>query len=178
MDQIEDMLRRLIRKDLDTAHIRDSRGELRVILLLPSWEDYLSLAFDEIRQFGGNSIQVVRRLRSALSGLADISPTAARTGATRRYLSSNSIWVSIIRSLIPKTNRKPCKKTGRDLDCHAGLILAAIKPLRCEAGQAYLRVATHPPADTPARSHVPTEVAFRPTRPGCCTGNWRMFLWG
>jgi uncharacterized membrane protein len=38
IDQIEDLLRRLIRKDLDSAHIRDSQGVMRVILLLPSWE--------------------------------------------------------------------------------------------------------------------------------------------
>ena len=86
IDQIEDLLRRLIRKDLDSAHIRDSRGDLRLILLLPTWQDYLALAFDEIRQFGANSLQVVRRLRSALSELADIAATVARADITRRYL--------------------------------------------------------------------------------------------
>jgi len=93
IDQIEDLLRRLIRKDLDSAHIRDSEGDLRLILLLPSWEDYLALAFDEIRQFGANSIQVVRRLRSALSELAGISPTAGRADLTRRYLKQLDLGV-------------------------------------------------------------------------------------
>ena len=93
IDQIEDLLRRLIRKDLDSAHIRDSQGDLRLILLLPSWEDYLALAFDEIRQFGANSIQVVRRLRSALSELVDISPTAGRAEVTRRYLKQLDLGV-------------------------------------------------------------------------------------
>lgn len=93
IDQIEDLLRRLIRKDLDSAHIRDSQGDLRLILLLPSWEDYLALAFDEIRQFGANSIQVVRRLRSALSGLAAMSATVARADATRRYVKQLDLGV-------------------------------------------------------------------------------------
>jgi uncharacterized membrane protein len=93
IDQIEDLLRRLIRKDLDSAHIGDSQGDLRLILLLPSWQDYLALAFDEIRHFGANSIQVVRRLRSALSELADISPTAARADITRRYLKQLDLGV-------------------------------------------------------------------------------------
>ena len=93
IDQIEDLLRRLIRKDLDSAHIRDSQGDLRLILLLPSWEDYLALAFDEIRQFGANSIQVVRRLRAALSGLADMSATVARADVTRRYLKQLDLGV-------------------------------------------------------------------------------------
>ena len=93
IDQIEDLLRRLIRQDLDSACIRDAQGDLRLILLLPSWEDYLALAFDEIRQFGGNSIQVVRRLRSALSGLADMSATVIRADVTRRYLKQLDLGV-------------------------------------------------------------------------------------
>jgi uncharacterized membrane protein len=93
IDQIEDLLRRLIRKDLDSVHIRDSQGDVRLVLLLPSWDDYLALAFDEIRQFGVNSIQVLRRLRSALSGLADISPTAARADKARRYLKELDLGV-------------------------------------------------------------------------------------
>jgi uncharacterized membrane protein len=43
---------------------------LRVIYQMPTWEDYLALAFDEIRQFGSTSIQVMRRLCSALVELA------------------------------------------------------------------------------------------------------------
>jgi uncharacterized membrane protein len=93
IDQIEDLLRRLIRKDLDSAHIGDSQGDLRLILLLPSWQDYLALAFDEIRQYGANSIQVFRRLRSALSELANISPTATRADITRRYLKQLDLGV-------------------------------------------------------------------------------------
>ena len=53
----------------------------------------MALAFDEIRQFGANSIQVVRRLRSALSELADFSPTAARADVTRRYLKQLDLGV-------------------------------------------------------------------------------------
>ncbi|MBI5260674.1 MAG: hypothetical protein HY852_02505 [Bradyrhizobium sp.] len=37
---------------------------------MPTWDDFLALAFDEIRQFGSTSIQVMRRLRSALVELA------------------------------------------------------------------------------------------------------------
>ena len=93
IDQIEDLLRRLIRKDLDSAYIRDSQGDLRLILMLPSWEDYLALAFDEIRQFGANSVQVIRRLRSALSGLADMPVSGARADVTRRYLKQLDLGV-------------------------------------------------------------------------------------
>ena len=86
IDQIEDLLRRLARHDLDAGFARDSEGVLRVVVPMPTWEDYLTLAFDEIRQFGMSSIQVMRRLRAALTGLADGITIAARAEAVRRYL--------------------------------------------------------------------------------------------
>ena len=52
----------------------------------PTWEDYLTLAFDEIRHFGSSSVQVMRRMRSALVGLADSLPNQERVEAVRRYL--------------------------------------------------------------------------------------------
>ena len=69
IDQIEDLLRRVTQKDLNASHLKDVNGDLRLIIMLPTWEDYLALAFDEIRQFGAGSVQVMRRLRAALAGL-------------------------------------------------------------------------------------------------------------
>ncbi|WP_164936272.1 MULTISPECIES: DUF2254 domain-containing protein [Bradyrhizobium] len=71
IDQIEDLLRRLAKCDLDACQAFDEDGVLRVIYRMPTWEDYLALAFDEIRQFGSTSIQVMRRLRAALAELAE-----------------------------------------------------------------------------------------------------------
>jgi uncharacterized membrane protein len=85
LDQIEDLLRRLGRRDLDAGLARDTDGVLRLIVLMPTWEDYLALAFDEIRQFGMSSIQVMRRMRATLVGLADAT-IPARAEAVRRYL--------------------------------------------------------------------------------------------
>jgi uncharacterized membrane protein len=53
---------------------------------MPTWDDYLTLAFDEIRQFGMSSVQVIRRLRAALTGLAGSTTIAAHAEAARRYL--------------------------------------------------------------------------------------------
>jgi len=66
LDQIEDLLRRLGRRELEAGYAGDETGTLRVIYPTPTWDDYLTLAFDEIRQYGATSIQVMRRLRSAL----------------------------------------------------------------------------------------------------------------
>ena len=46
----------------------------------------MTLAFDEIRQFGAGSVQVMRRLRAALDGLAVWLPAEDRRQAVRRYL--------------------------------------------------------------------------------------------
>lgn len=86
LDQIEDLLRRLGRRKLDTGRVRDAHGSLRLIMPLPTWDDYLALAFDEIRQFGATSVQVARRLRAALTGLAESVSTEERRAAVRRYL--------------------------------------------------------------------------------------------
>ena len=86
IDQIEDLLRRLGASHLDAGYAFDGNGVLRLVFPTPTWEDYLTLAFDEIRQFGAGSIQVMRRLRAALDGLAGWLPTEDRRQAVGRYL--------------------------------------------------------------------------------------------
>jgi uncharacterized membrane protein len=88
IDQIEDLLMRLAKCDLETSRAYDQDGTLRVIFQMPSWDDYLTLAFDEIRQYGKDSIQVMRRLRSALAELADSvgSERARRVNAYLEHL--------------------------------------------------------------------------------------------
>jgi uncharacterized membrane protein len=86
IDQLEDLLRRLGSAEIDAGHVADESGALRLVFPTPTWEDYLTLAFDEIRHFGSNSVQVMRRMRSALVGLADSLPSQERVEAVRRYL--------------------------------------------------------------------------------------------
>ncbi len=86
IDQIEDLLRRLGKCELDTGYARDAEGALRLVFPMPTWEDYLALGFDEIRQYGATSVQVTRRLRSALVGLVESVPSAERADAVERYI--------------------------------------------------------------------------------------------
>jgi uncharacterized membrane protein len=86
LDQIEDLLYRLGRRALDAGCVKDDQGALRLVFPTPTWEDYLTLAFDEIRQFGASSVQVMRRLRSALLGLMDSVTEAERKAVVQRYL--------------------------------------------------------------------------------------------
>lgn len=86
IDQIEDLLRRLARMELDAGYASDENGVLRLMFPMPSWEDYLRLAFDEIRKYGAGSIQVVRRLRSALAGIEESLTNEARIAVMRHYM--------------------------------------------------------------------------------------------
>ena len=86
LDQIEDLLRRLGRRDLDAGYARDEEGVLRLTFPMPTWEDYLALSFDETRQYGTTSVQVMRRLRSALVGLMESITVPARAEALRHYI--------------------------------------------------------------------------------------------
>ncbi|WP_262031432.1 DUF2254 domain-containing protein [Microvirga sp. Mcv34] len=86
LDQIDDLLRRLSPQPLGNLWIKDGAGIARLFVPMPVWEDYLALAFDEIRQYGLTSVQVMRRLHAALAGLAGSDDTTRRI-AVRRYLS-------------------------------------------------------------------------------------------
>ena len=94
IDQIEDLLRRLGRRDLDAGYVRDGNGVLRVIFPMPTWEDYLRLSFDEIRQYGASSVQVMRRLRSALSGVNEVIASETRSATVQAYLKQLDLGIS------------------------------------------------------------------------------------
>ncbi len=86
LDQIEDLLRRMAKCRLDAGYARDTEGRLRLAFPMPTWSDYLTLSFDEIRFYGADSVQVIRRLRSALTGLLDSVTAPSRAAAVRSYL--------------------------------------------------------------------------------------------
>ena len=52
----------------------DSENHLRLVYRTPDWEDFVSLAVTEIRQFGANSTQVTRRMRAMLEDLIPSVP--------------------------------------------------------------------------------------------------------
>jgi uncharacterized membrane protein len=74
IDRIEDLLMLLVRRDLAAGELRDPQGRLRAIVPMPNWEEFLAIAVTEIRQYGFDSMQVIRRLRRMLEGLLDVAP--------------------------------------------------------------------------------------------------------
>jgi uncharacterized membrane protein len=74
IDQLHRMLRDVGRRDLRTDEIFNKSGKLRVILRTPNWEDFVHLAFREIRACGSSNLQIARRLRAMLENLLQTLP--------------------------------------------------------------------------------------------------------
>jgi uncharacterized membrane protein len=74
LDQIHRMLRMVATRQLDTGRVHDAAGQLRLLYRTPDWDDFVSLSVTEIRQFGRESIQVVRRMRAMLENLIAAAP--------------------------------------------------------------------------------------------------------
>ena len=110
MDQLEDLLRRLAVCELEVGRVRDEDGTLRLIFPTPQWEDYLSLAFDEISFYGASSLQVMRRLRSTLQELVEIAKPA-RKGAVKSYLEHLDHIVR--RSFVEQRERNKARQEDR-----------------------------------------------------------------
>jgi uncharacterized membrane protein len=84
LDAIQVCLERLAARDLDVASITGDQGHERLRLVLPSWDEYVALAFDELLVTGPPTLQVARRLVVVLGELADAVPSARRAPIKRR----------------------------------------------------------------------------------------------
>lgn len=78
LDQIHDLLRTLVQRDIPSPVRTDRRGQPRLVLSRPNWDSYVHLGFAEIRQYGATSIQVVRRMRAILDDLLSVAPPRRR----------------------------------------------------------------------------------------------------
>jgi uncharacterized membrane protein len=85
IDQLHRLLRLVGKRDLRNETIFDAEGQSRVIMRTPNWEDFVHLAFREIRHYGAGNIQVARRLRAMNENLVHSLPEH-RHAALRREL--------------------------------------------------------------------------------------------
>jgi uncharacterized membrane protein len=85
IDQVHRLLRSAGRRNLRTDQILDRAGKLRVIFHTPNWEDFVHLAFSEIRFYGAANMQIARRVRAMVVNLIDTLP-AQRHSALRKEL--------------------------------------------------------------------------------------------
>jgi len=84
IDGIDGLLATLEMRDLDVGFVGAADGTLRVVLTLPSWEEYLALAIDEISLSACAIPTVLARIDRMLSDLAADAPEARRPAIERR----------------------------------------------------------------------------------------------
>jgi uncharacterized membrane protein len=95
LDQIEDLLMRLGRSQLELGPYRDKAGTVRLQIPFPGWDHFLRLALDEIRFCGANSVQVMRRMKALIKNLLNTLP--AQRHAELRY------WEQRVQSTVART---------------------------------------------------------------------------
>src|SRR5262249_45735614 len=74
LDALEVIVRELAGRNLEASFALDERGATRLVWRSPGWSDLLDLAFEEIRFYGADSVQVTRRLRAVLEDLRAATP--------------------------------------------------------------------------------------------------------
>ena len=74
IDQLHRLLRTVGKRHLRTDEILNKFGQLRIVFRTPNWEDFVHLAFSEIRACGANNLQIVRRLRAMVENLVQTLP--------------------------------------------------------------------------------------------------------
>src|SRR4028119_388261 len=73
IDRLNDILRQIVRRPLHSGSYEDTAGTVRLVVPTLTWDGFVHLAFDEIRQAGAGSPQVSRRLRAALNDLLSVA---------------------------------------------------------------------------------------------------------
>ena len=84
IDSIDGLLRRLTSRDLDVGRISGEDGKPRVTLAMPTWEDYVAVALDELIGLRVPSAQASRRLHILLEDLIALSDPPQRPALRTR----------------------------------------------------------------------------------------------
>jgi len=76
IDEIQRLLRAVGSRFIENGFVNSPEGRLLLFWPVPAWEDYVNLGVNEIRLYGAESLQVVRRLRAMLKELIrDLPPS-------------------------------------------------------------------------------------------------------
>ena len=74
----------MLRRELEIGTATAPDGQTRVLLRLPTWEDYVGVALDETIAMSDSSLQVRRRVDRLLTELVAIAPPGRRESLQAR----------------------------------------------------------------------------------------------
>jgi uncharacterized membrane protein len=94
VDELHDLLLLLGSRPFPNGWHTDDTGAPRLHVPMPSWDVYVALAFEEIRHHGAGTLQVVRRIRSAVEDLMVDLPEERHPALRRqiRLLDETAEW--------------------------------------------------------------------------------------
>lgn len=84
LDHAESLLAHVVDADLGPRPIAGADGHTRVVVRLPTWEDYLEVAVDQIAVAARGTPSVERRLEELLEHLREIAPGPRAAALDRR----------------------------------------------------------------------------------------------
>jgi uncharacterized membrane protein len=84
LNTTESLLAALASRDLDVARVTDDAGVVRVVLAVPSWDDYLRLTLDDFIEAASRLPMVLLRTRALLSDLLAAAPPERQPSLTWR----------------------------------------------------------------------------------------------
>ena len=84
LDTTESLLQALVSRDLDVADVADGTGTVRVVLALPSWDDYLRTGLDDLIESASQAPMVLLRARTLLTSLLNAAPPARQPPVAQR----------------------------------------------------------------------------------------------
>ena len=125
LNQIEDLLLRLGRRELEIGEFRDHDGQLRLVIPFPTWEDFLRLALDEIRYYGAQSVQVMRRMRALVNDL-EVRLPEGRGPALRH-------WEERLQTTIARSFEDVEEKQEASVEDRQGLGVPSKRPAKVQA---------------------------------------------
>lgn len=76
IEAIDCLLTPIALRDLDIGRTCDDDRHLRVMVRVPSWEEYLELALGDVARAGGHHVAVVARLTQLVDDLIAVAPPA------------------------------------------------------------------------------------------------------
>jgi uncharacterized membrane protein len=109
LDTMQSVLGPLVTRDLHVGEMADESGAVRVVLALPSWDDYLRTSLDDLIESAARSPMVLLRARVLLAGLLDTAPAQRRPSIVWRLqhaedlLAGNfpAIWQDAVKNSRP-----------------------------------------------------------------------------
>jgi uncharacterized membrane protein len=84
LERVGDLLLQLSTRALPDGVHRDRSGAVRLVVPVPTWDDYVELALTEIRLYGAGSPFVAREMRRSLASLRRRAPAPRQSAIERQ----------------------------------------------------------------------------------------------